>query len=189
MRQSEVISKLIYLAFISNAEPVPVMDDGKALISWDDAMRAYAEAVSAEREEQWLTTQLAPVPVSESDTDDDVPARPPQAPPPDLPPIPEPVVLRGSKMQPVGAVTSAKFAGKEAGNKRKIYDRVCAYRAAYGLGAYATLAAAGKGKLTEWDIRDIVDGKKVKYDLWLKLKDVLDHLDGVSADAAADSED
>lgn len=189
MKQSEVISKLIFLAFVASPEPVPMMDDGKALISWSEAMHAYAEAVSAEREEQWLMTQIDPVPVSESDTDDAAPSPPPQAPPPDLPPLPEPVVLRGSKMQPVGVVTGAKFAGKEAGNKRKIYDRVCAYRAAYGLGAYATIAAASKGKLTEWDVRDIVDGKKVKYDLWLKLKDVLDHLDGVSADAVADNED
>lgn len=51
LKSSERISRLIFLAFVAGNEPVPMTDDGRALLNWSDAMELYADAVRRELRE------------------------------------------------------------------------------------------------------------------------------------------
>ena len=50
MKQSEIISRLICLAFVERDSPIPLLDDGRTILRWEEAMGAYAEAVLREAE-------------------------------------------------------------------------------------------------------------------------------------------
>ena len=48
MKDSEIVSKLIFLAFIATPEPVPFGPDERPLLTWHDAMGLYARSIERE---------------------------------------------------------------------------------------------------------------------------------------------
>ena len=85
MKDIDKISRLIFLAFVARPtpEPIPLRDDGTALLSWPDAMELYADAV---RREESISERLELL--NSSPTLDDRPdeaSDPEREPPVDLP--------------------------------------------------------------------------------------------------------
>ncbi len=204
MTDSEIVSRLIFLAFVAEpAEPVPFGPDSKPLLTWGEAMGLYARCIERERSPQGLTLNCAPEKLDflaateaanilsdyflkaepEPEPDDTAQAKPGLVldPPPIFPdkpnPLEETVPLRAKEIKGELSTVPA-FTGKGATDKRKIFDRMNAFRDKHRLQAFKTAAEASDGKLTEWEIRDMMECKPAPMTKWHALRDALDRLEG-----------
>lgn len=211
MTDSEIVSRLIFLAFVAEpAEPVPFGPDSKPLLTWGEAMGLYARCIERERSPQGLHVHCTAAPEvldfarrlnekAEAETanllnaeppsemqpgpDDAAPAKPGLVldPPPIFPDKPNPlegfVPLRAKEIK--GELSTVPhFTGKGATDKREIFDRMNAFRDKHRLQAFKTAAEASDGKLTEWEIRDMMECKPAPMTKWHALRDALDRLEG-----------
>lgn len=167
MKQSDILSQLIELAFDANPGPVTVgLRDALDLLKWVMAKES-APAVcvvidAAERE------PAAPVSLPASPEPEPAPKPEPEpAPEPKSEPEPAPEPKSG------GALT-----GRGAKEKQEILRRLEEYRAAKGLGAIDKLAKLSNGALNDHDIREMIARHKVPYAKWKVLDAVLAHAEG-----------
>lgn len=211
MKDSEIVSRLIFLAFVAEpAEPVPFGPDETPLLTWNDAMGLYSRCIERELSPQGLTVHCTAAPEvldfarrlnekAEAEAanllnaeppselqplpDDAAPAKPGLVldPPPIFPdkpnPLEETVPLRAKDIkQELSTVPS--FTGKGATVKRETFDRMSEFREKHRLAAFKTVAEASDGKLTEWEIRDMMECAPAPMTKWHALRDALDRLEG-----------
>lgn len=69
---------------------------------------------------------------------------------------------------------SSGFVGKGGADKKRIYERLRAYRDRVGVGAYRTLAELSNGSLRPETVRSMAMAEKNAYAAWLALEKVLD---------------
>ena len=208
MTDSEIVSRLIFLAFVAEpAEPVPFGPDSKPLLTWGEVMGLYARCIEREISPQGLHVHCTAAPevfdfvtkIEEKEAAEAAEAAawaslftPSQEakqeasplvldPPPIFPPQPNPleetVPLRAKEIKGELSTVPA-FVGKGATDKRKIFDRMNVFRDKHRLQAFKTAAEASDGKLTEWEIRDMMECKPAPMSKWHALRDALDRLEG-----------
>lgn len=69
------------------------------------------------------------------------------------------------------------FSGAGGGEKRQIYERLCAYRERSGLGSFAALVNASDGSLSEADVRGMFDATPTPIAKWKALDAAMDSLE------------
>ena len=235
MKDSEIVSKLIFLAFIAAQEPVQAVDDGTGMLAWADAMGLYARCVEREahllpdiedflirpdsmqvmtqeehkaaHEGLHVTCHVSPgtaafakdivekVEAEETDLSAAIAAlEDPEAfldpepmkpgivldPPPIFPdkpnPLEETIPLRAKDIN-AELSTVPKFIGKGATEKRETFDRMNRFRETHRTQAFKVAAEASDGKLTEWQLRDMMEGKPAPMSRWNYLAAALDRLE------------
>lgn len=157
MLHSEVISRLIFLAFIAAPEPVPIRDDGKAMLSWNDAMALYADAILQEAEAAKHAEAEARPADSEggatiptNDGGDVAPSVPAEKPPP--------------------------FTGVGAGEKQAIHKRLLEFCRARP-GVSGKLAKATNGVLETTQIYDMRESRKFNIAQWRAVNAAMDWIE------------
>ena len=235
MKDSEIVSKLIFLAFIAAPpEPVQAVDDGTGMLAWSDAMGLYARCIEreahllpdiedflirpgsmqvmtqeehkaaheglhvtchvspetaafakdivekVEAEEATLSEAIAALEDPAAFLDPEPGAEVLQVPPPIYEDKPSPldgmVPLRAKEIK-AELSTVPSFKGKGATEKRETFDRMNRFRETHRTQAFKVAAEASDGKLTEWQLRDMMEGKHAPMCRWADLAAALDRLE------------
>ena len=144
LKDSEILARLIYRAFIGPAAP----GETDGVITFPMALGLHARVAARETALETLRTMPAQEggfggPARLVALADDAPA-----------PKKSETGLRGLN------------GGRCTDEKREIYARLMAFVAAHGLGARRKIAEASGGKLTLTDVQDMTDAKQVDIKKW-----------------------
>ena len=74
-------------------------------------------------------------------------------------------------------VTTGTFLGKDAKEKRAIFERLTAYKKSHGLGCCRNIADAANGALSAEDVREMLDAGKRPTSAWKIVDAALDYLE------------
>ena len=148
LKDSEILARLIYRAFIGPAEP----GDDNA-VTFPMALQLHARVAAREATVAGLKLET-PLTL--------IPAEP----------------QRGSaEPEPAAKSMRGLNGGKATEEKRQIYARLMTFCAVHGLGARRRIAEASDGKLTLTDVQDMTDAKQVDVKLWRIAAQAMDRIE------------
>ena len=195
LKDAEILARLIYRAYIAPDPHAPL--EAEALLPCQAALELYARVWQHDREVAVKIDELMNLCARCQDEDEPcsdacpiTPAEPePAAPDHDAGAADkldgfEPVPLRAhdTHTHTAGANDGGEpapklFAGYGAGEKREIHARLIAFVASHGLGARRRIAEASNGVLTQEEVRNMTDAKRVTLSKWQAAAAAMDRIE------------